>query len=93
LSLDRRPDLLVEKAMSIGRRHPPVELCDDERQLIDLVPAVEALPAGRTLRHDLAVALLPAAECLSWNAKHLGHRSDAVYPLAALKRHRVSRYT
>ena len=64
--------------MSIGGLHPAVELFEDEAQLIDLVPAVEAMPAGASCRDDLVVAIFPATKRLRRDAEHLDDGADAV---------------
>ena len=76
--LDREAVSFFQQSMSIGRLHPTVELFEDEAQLIDLVSAVEALPAGASCGNDLVVALFPAAKRLCRDAEHLDDGADAV---------------
>ena len=81
-ALDREAPPFFQQSVSIGRLHPTVELSEDEAQVIDLVPAVEPLPAGTSGRDDLLVAILPATKRLWGDAEHLGDGADAVHAVS-----------
>ena len=76
--LDRKAVSFFQQSMGVGGLQPAVELVEDEAQLVDLVPAVEALPAGASRGDDLVVALFPAAKRLRRDAEHLDDGADAV---------------
>ena len=64
--------------MGVGGLQPPLELVEDEPELVYLVTAVEALPPRATHGDDLVVALFPAAKRLCGNSEHLDDGADAV---------------
>ena len=68
--------------MRIPRLQPSVEFCHHEAKLVNLVTAVQPLTTRASFRHDLAVAVLPAAKRLGGHAQHPGDGPDAVHTVA-----------
>ena len=68
--------------MSIRRLHAAIEFLDDKTELVNLLTRVETMAAGTSLREDLTVTVLPAAERLRRHTEHVDHRSDAVNAVA-----------
>ena len=88
--LDREAVSFFQQSVGIGGLHPTVELFEDEAQLIDLVPAVEALSAGASRGDDLVVALFPAAKRLRGDAEHLDDGADAVDAVPSSSLHQTT---
>jgi hypothetical protein len=65
--------------VGVGGLQSPLELVEDEPELVYLVTAVEALPTRATRWDNLVVALFPAAKRLCGHPEHLDDGADAVY--------------
>ncbi len=73
--------------MGVGRLQTHLDLFLDEPQLLDVITAVDPLTAIASGRNDQLVTVLPRAQGLRGNAKHLGHRADAVDPCRVVASH------
>ena len=68
----------IEEAECVAWSGAALHLVAHEAQLIDLIPAVQAMPTAAATREHDRITLLPCAQGRRGNAEHPDHRTHAV---------------
>ena len=67
-----------EQPVGVGCGGTALQLVDEEAQLFQLVPGVDALATFTAGRDHDAVALLPGPQCRGFDTEHAGDRADRI---------------